>query len=100
MSALLVTVMLVMTPDPTQYCDGFNACAVENTVYMRGDPPIVHVFQLDLTDVHFPHFANNSLMPWRKCADEIRRQVGFELGINQWVTLAHEISHVAGNKHP
>ena len=98
MSALLISVVLVFTPQPELFCEGHRACAVGTTVYMRGTPQ-THGFTLDLDLVHFPHYANSSLWAWRQCGEAIEAQAGSGVEFNQLVTLCHEVSHVAGNKH-
>ena len=108
MNALLVTVMLVFTPDPSLYCEGPQACAwlkydgQMNTAFVRG-PPSAHMVSLDPDLITFPHFQSNSLHLWRECGEQITSQAGIEVDldhINQLETICREFKHaIHGESH-
>ena len=100
MNALLFVVALVFTPDPAIYCDGYQACAVGNKVYLRGSPPSTQVFDLNPDLVRFPHFSSTDLHGWRQCGEAIEEQAGIEVTFNNLQVLCHEVKHVVyGRSH-
>jgi hypothetical protein len=107
MLAAMLTLVAVLTPDPSLYCEGEQACAWLKseqmpTVFVRSfnSPLTAHRVDLDPALIDFPHFANNSLMPWRRCGEQIRSQAGVDVDWNQLVSLCHEVKHaVYGESH-
>jgi hypothetical protein len=106
MLALMLNVVLVITPAPELYCEGPQACAwlkedgQTGTAFVRGSPPATHVFNLDPGLIHFPHFASHSLVSWRECGEQIGVLAGAEVEYNQAVSLCHEVKHIVhGRSH-
>ena len=99
MNALLLAVTLVFTPEPWVPCEGHRACAIGNTVYLRGTP-LTREFDLDPAPLTFPHFYSGDIAAWRRCGKEIGRQAGLKVEFNRAHDLCHEIKHVLdGRSH-
>jgi len=107
MNTLILTLLLTVhaVPDVRPHCPVGIACYHDGAIYMREAGEFSGTFRasIEIDGIHFPHFDNPDVRPWRKCGVEIAYRADLPIHpkhYNLFHVLCHETSHAAGNEHP